>query len=276
MSRRGPAPLVPLETLFETRRGKILPLSPRLSRLYGSLRMPLPRSRPHVFSNFVTTLDGVVSLNVKGHASGGDISGWKAEDDGEGLLRAIADVVIIGLRHARRRPPAHLTAEPSFPTADDHRRPRALANARPVERGRQRRGMIDLRLPIFASGKVPALTDDERWCEALRANVPKSVQIRAFGRSAGISRAPSPTRPDDASPSESRSRAATLAGDFMRAAHRRAVPDVAPQIAGRDPGDRRLSLVMGRRFAPRNPKWGALTDVRRGARHLFLRYSFRG
>ena len=59
--------------------------------------MPLPRSRPHVFSNFVTTLDGVVSLNVKGHASGGDISGWSAEDRMVmGLLRAIADVVIIG------------------------------------------------------------------------------------------------------------------------------------------------------------------------------------
>ena len=51
---------------------------------------------------------------------------------------------------------------------------------------------------------------------------------------------------------------------------------LAPQIAGRDPGDRRLSLVMGKAFAPRHPKWGALTDVRRGDRHLFLRYSFRG
>jgi riboflavin biosynthesis pyrimidine reductase len=51
---------------------------------------------------------------------------------------------------------------------------------------------------------------------------------------------------------------------------------LAPQIAGRDPGDRRLSLVMGKAFAPSNPKWGTLTDVRRGGRHLFLRYSFHG
>ena len=51
---------------------------------------------------------------------------------------------------------------------------------------------------------------------------------------------------------------------------------LAPQIAGRDLVDRRLSLVMGKAFAPRHPKWGALTDVRRGDRHLFLRYSFRG
>jgi riboflavin biosynthesis pyrimidine reductase len=50
---------------------------------------------------------------------------------------------------------------------------------------------------------------------------------------------------------------------------------LAPQIAGRDAGDRRLSLVMGKAFAPRDTRWGTLIDVRRGNGHLFLRYSFR-
>jgi riboflavin biosynthesis pyrimidine reductase len=49
---------------------------------------------------------------------------------------------------------------------------------------------------------------------------------------------------------------------------------LAPQIAGRDVGDQRLSLVMGQAFAPRRPLWGTLTDLRRGSSHLFLRYSF--
>jgi riboflavin biosynthesis pyrimidine reductase len=49
---------------------------------------------------------------------------------------------------------------------------------------------------------------------------------------------------------------------------------LAPQIAGRDVGDQRLSLVMGRTFAPRRPLWGTLIDLRRGSSHLFLRYSF--
>ncbi len=89
--------LAPLETLYETKRGTVLPLPPRLARLYGRLRMPLGRARPHLISNFVTTLDGVVSLNVKGHASGADISGWSAQDRMVmGLLRAVADVVIVG------------------------------------------------------------------------------------------------------------------------------------------------------------------------------------
>src|SRR5450631_1794576 len=97
MPRPVPTNLAPLETLFETKRGKALPLPPSLARLYGCLRMPLPRSHPHVFSNFVTTLDGVVSLNAKGHASGADISGFNAQDRMVmGLLRAISDVVVIG------------------------------------------------------------------------------------------------------------------------------------------------------------------------------------
>ena len=49
---------------------------------------------------------------------------------------------------------------------------------------------------------------------------------------------------------------------------------LAPQIAGRDVGDRRLGLVMGRTFAPRSPLWGSLIDLRRGKSHLYLRYAF--
>ncbi len=49
---------------------------------------------------------------------------------------------------------------------------------------------------------------------------------------------------------------------------------LAPQIAGREAGDGRLSLVMGKTFAPRDARWGTLVDVRRGNSHLFLRYSF--
>ena len=77
--------IAPIETLFESTRGPLLPLPPGLARLYGTLRMPAPRSHPYVFSNFVSTLDGVVSLQSKGHSGGGDISGFNAQDpDGHG------------------------------------------------------------------------------------------------------------------------------------------------------------------------------------------------
>src|ERR1700685_2053215 len=92
-SRQFPA----LRTLMETTRGRGLPLPPNLSRLYGAFRLPTPRLGLHVFSNFVSTLDGVVSLQVKGHSGGGDISGFSSQDRMVmGLLRAAADAVIVG------------------------------------------------------------------------------------------------------------------------------------------------------------------------------------
>ena len=284
MPRPGPATLASLKTLFETKRGKVLPLPPNLARLYGCLRMPLPRSHPHVFSNFVTTLDGVVSLNAKGHASGGDISGSSAQDRMVmGLLRAIADVVIIGsgTLGADRR---HVwTAAAIFPGfADEYRRlsealgkPEAPLNV--IVSGS---GDIDLRLPVFASGKVPALiVTTAAGAKRLRQQrAPGSVEIRAIYRGAGA--IPARAILDEVcrvSPGklilvEGGPR---LLGDFYA---ERLLDEqfltLAPQIAGRDTGDRRLSLVMGKAFAPRDPLWGTLVDMRRGSSHLFLRYSF--
>ncbi len=298
MSRRGPGTPASLETLFETRRGTLLPLPPRLARLYGGLRMPLPRARPHVFSNFVTTLDGVVSLQIKGHASGGDISGSSAQDRMVmGLLRAVADVVIVGagtLGVDRR----HVwTAEAIFPALADDYLQLAQALCKPgtplnvIVSGS---GEIDLRLPVFTSGKVRALivttiAGAKRLC---RQTVPDSVQIHAIRPSAGAS-----PRGAGASPSGKGALSARAVLDAVcRASPGRLILieggprllgdfyaeqlideqflTLAPQIAGRDAGDGRLSLVMGKAFAPRHPLWGNLTDLRRGGSHLFLRYSF--
>jgi riboflavin biosynthesis pyrimidine reductase len=49
---------------------------------------------------------------------------------------------------------------------------------------------------------------------------------------------------------------------------------LAPQLSGREFADKRMSLVMGKSFAPRDPLWGELIDARRGSKLLFLRYSF--
>src|SRR5260370_38320741 len=95
MLRRASPALAPLEALHETKRGTVLPLPPGLARLYGRLRIPTARTRPHVFSNFATTLDGVVSLNVNGHKSGGAISGVLAEGRlGLGQLRPHAGALL--------------------------------------------------------------------------------------------------------------------------------------------------------------------------------------
>jgi riboflavin biosynthesis pyrimidine reductase len=285
MPRPGTATPASLETLFETKRGKVLPLPPILARLYGCLRMPLPRAHPHVFSNFVSTLDGVVSLNAKGHASGGDISGFSAQDRMVmGLLRAIADVVIVGsgTLGADRR---HVwTAEAIFPDlAGEYRRLGKTLGKRgaPLNVIVSGSGEIDLRLPVFASGRVPALivTTAAGAKRLLKQRVPDSVEIRAIRRRAGA--IPASAILDEVSRANSGKLILVeggprLLGDFYA---ERLVDEqfltLAPQIAGRDAGDRRLSLVMGKAFAPRDPLWGTLIDLRRGSSHLFLRYSFR-
>lgn len=253
--------------------------------------MPPARARPYLFSNFVTTLDGVVSLNVKGHASGGDISGFSVPDRMVmGLLRAIADVVIVGAGTLSADRHHVWTAEGIFPDlADDYRSLRAALgkSGPPLNVFVSGSGRIDLGLPVFAAGEVPALivTTTTGAKRLGRQKRPGSVEIRAVRAGAA-----------HGEPGAIRARAILeqvrklssgkrilveggprLLGDFYA---ERLLDEqfltLAPQIAGREAGDSRLSLVMGRAFAPRSPLWGTLVDVRRGGGLLFLRYSFSG
>jgi riboflavin biosynthesis pyrimidine reductase len=284
MSRRTFPDLAPLETLLESKRGRALPLPPRLARLYGRLRMPTARTRPHVFTNFAATLDGVVSLNVEGHKSGGDISGFSAQDRMVmGLLRSVVDAVVIGSGTfvVDRR---HLwTAEDIFPRfAKEYRVLRAALGKRgpPLNAVVSGSGDLDLRLPLFASGKVPALvvTTPAGERNLRRQRVPDTVQIRAV-RSKG--KAISARAVLDAVCRATSGKLILVEGGPRLIAdfYAEGLLDdqfltLSPQIAGRPIPDERISLVMGQTFAPRHPLWGTLADLRRNRSHLFLRYSF--
>ncbi|QWY74777.1 dihydrofolate reductase family protein [Ferrovum myxofaciens] len=246
--------------------------------------MPLSHSHPHVFSNFVTTLDGVVSLNTKGHASGLDISGFSAQDRMVmGLLRAIADVIIVGSGTLSTNRRSVWTAETIFPElADEYQQLSKMQGKHetPLNVIVSGSGKIDLSLPLFTSGKVSTLvvTTTAGAKRLLRQSVPDSVEIRPIR--CRTSTIPASVILDEVcrvSPGkliliEGGPR---LLGDFYV---ERLVDEqfltLAPQIAGRDAGDRRLSLVMEKVFAPCDALWGNLVDVRRGSSHLFLRYSF--
>ena len=277
--------LARLEVLLEAKRGRLLPLPPRLRRLYGRLYMSQPRARAHVYTNFASTIDGVVSLNVKGHKSGGDISGFSAEDRMVmGILRAAADAVVVGSGtfEVDRR---HLwTAEDIFPRfAKDYRALRAALGKKgpPLNAVVSGSGNLDLSLPLFASGKVPAhvVTTAAGEAKLRKQRVPDTVRIRAV-RSKGktisarsvlaavLRESPGKTILVEGGPH--------LVADF----YAEGLLDeqfltLSPQIAGRGGPDDRVSLVMGHAFAPERPLWGTLADLRRGESHLFLRYSFR-
>ena len=281
----------PIQTLLATKRGKSVSLPSKLARLYGGLRFPMPQARPYVISNFVTTLDGVVSLNVKGHAGGGDISGFSAQDRMVmGLLRAVADVVIVGAGTLSADHHHVWTAEGIFPgLADEYRRLRTILrkSGPPLNVMVSGSGRIDLGLPVFASGEVQTLivTTAAGAKRLQKQKLPTSVAIRTVRGGVGAAR---------------RSAVAIRAGSILAQVRRVSAGKLilveggprllgvfyaerlldeqfltlAPQIAGRDRDDQRLSLVMSQVFAPRNPQWGTLIDVRRGDSHLFLRYLF--
>jgi riboflavin biosynthesis pyrimidine reductase len=280
------ANLAPLLTLFELKRGRVLPLPANLIRLYGNFRMPLPRARPQVFSNFVSTMDGVVSLQVKGHSGGADISGFSAQDRMVmGLLRAVADVVIAGAGTLAADPRHLWTPEAICPELASGYRLlcKMMAKQQPALNVIvSASGAVDLRLPVFASGRVPVLivTTHAGAKRLSKQSPPDSVGIRAVRRGSGEI-APSAILDEVARVNPGKriliEGGPRLLGSFYR---QRLVDEqfltLAPQIAGRQAGDGRLGLVMGQTFAPRDPLWGTLSDVRSGHSRLFLRYSFPG
>src|ERR1700733_967497 len=152
---------MPLKTLWTGNQGNALALSARLARLYGSFHLPEADSLPYIFSNFVTTLDGVVALRTRGHAAGGDISGFNAQDRTVmGLLRAVADVVIVGSGTLAADSQQVWTPEgicPKLAPAYGQLRKALGKSGPPLNVVVSGSGSLNLRLPVFSSGQVQVM-----------------------------------------------------------------------------------------------------------------------
>lgn len=275
--------LTPLQTLFDMEDGRDLSLPLELATLYGRLAFPPYRGRAHVIGNFVTTLDGVVSLNEPGYASGGDISGFNRHDQlVMGLLRAVADAVIVGAGTLRSVPRHRWTAQYIYPPlADTYQQLRTSLgkSAPPLNIIVTAHGEIDLDLPVFQSGEVPVLlVTTPQGGERIRARrLPSGVELQAIPCAGSLSaravlQAVNRVRQCEVILVEG---GPQLMGDFFA---ERVLDEqfltLAPQIAGRDREVERPGLVAGKRFAPEHPLWGTLISVKQGGSHLFLRYAF--
>jgi riboflavin biosynthesis pyrimidine reductase len=277
--------LTPLETLYELQDGSDLPLPPELETFYGHLRFPPHPGRPYVIGNLVTSLDGIVALDMVGRSGGGEISGFNQHDQMVmGLLRAIADAVIVGAGTQRAAPQHRWTAAYIYPALAGACQQLRIALGKaepPLNVIVSARGMIDLDLPVFQAGEVPVLivtTAAGRQRIAARA-LPSWVQLVALGDTGrlgarGILDAVSRVRQSEIILTEG---GPQLLGDFLAG---RCLDELfltlAPQVVGRDGSAERPGLVMGKRFAPEQPLWGRLVGVKRGGSHLFLRYAFVG
>jgi riboflavin biosynthesis pyrimidine reductase len=273
----------PLETLYDATEGSDLPLPPDLAARYGRLRIPSHSRRPHVVGNFVSTLDGVVSLGIPDKAGGGEISGFDRRDRMVmGLLRAVADAVIVGAGTLRASSPDHLwTADYIFPPfADAYRSLRtALGKPNPpLNVVVTAQAEIDLNRRLFQTGEAPVLivTTPAGSHRLGDRALPPSVRVAAADGTGALSAGAILTAVRRVRPSETILVEAgpRLMGDFLA---ERQLDELfltlAPQVAGRDGSVERPGFVAGKQFAPEHPLWATLVGVKRGGSHLFLRYA---
>lgn len=276
--------LAPLETLYEVERGHALPLPPDLAALYGRLHFPLHPGRPSVIGNFVTTLNGVVTLNIPGQAGGGPISGSNRHVHlVMGLLRATADAVIVGAGTLRAVPQHRWTAQYIYPALSPTYRCLRMSlgkPASPVNVIVTARGELDLTLPVFQSSDIHALivttTQGKQRLGAQR--LPPTVQVAGVQgvdalSAQAIIQAVCKERECSVLLVEG---GPQILGIFLaEGLLDELFLTLSPQIAGRDTTTERPGLVMDQLFAPERPCWGTLVSVKRGGDHLFLRYAFK-
>ncbi|HMB02143.1 MAG TPA: dihydrofolate reductase family protein [Isosphaeraceae bacterium] len=278
--------LEPLEMLYEwDRGGEALPLPPGLSALYGPLRFAPHPDRSYVVGNFVTSLDGVAALEEPGYAGGGPISGHNPHDRMVmGLLRAVADAVVVGAGTQRAASPHHLwTAEYIDPAlADSYQALRArLGRPRPpLNVVVTARGEFDPGRRLFRSGEVPVLivttASGSRRIQEL--GMTPSIQVAVAD---GFDRLSARSIVDAVGRTHSSEVILVeggphLLGDFFaEGLLDELFLTLSPQVVGRNGAAARPGLVAGRIFAPEHPLWATLVGVKRGGSHLFLRYAFR-
>jgi len=90
-----PSQILPFEVLFD--HGEPSPFADEAYAPYGNFGFPAPPAgRPWIYSNFVQSLDGIVTLLGK-HGSGGEISQSREDRWLMDLLRAHADGLLMGM-----------------------------------------------------------------------------------------------------------------------------------------------------------------------------------
>ena len=281
--RKGATPLTPLEPLYEVDRGESVVLPPELAALYGRFQFPRPRGRPYVIANFVSTLDGIVAFSEPGHTGGAPISGSNEHDRMVmGLLRAVADAVLVGAGTLRSGPEHLWTASHIYPELTDSYRTMRSSLGKPdppVNVIITARGEIDPGSRVFQSPDVPVLivTSTEGLKRIRALGLPQSVQTVAIQDSGllnarSILDAVGRVVPNHLLLVEGGPH--LLADFFAESCLDEQFLTLAPQVAGRNGSGERPGLVAGRTFAPAHPLWGTLVSVKRGGSHLFLRYAF--
>lgn len=259
----------PLRTLLDdSRPGLLLPAPVR--DLYGG---PLDLDEDVLYSNFVTSLDGVAALGVPGVSSGGAISGRNPGDRFVmGLLRAVASCVVVGASTVRDEPGIAWDADFIVPDlAAQWAALRAgLGLADRVETAIvTATGDLDLEQPVFRRHATVYTTP----AGARRLDRPPATVEVVTG-------------------DQDRLDMRDVVADLRHRGHRRILTEggptligsllehrllgscfltLSPVLAGRHAGFR-PGMVHGLELLPEHGVWGRLRSLKVAGSHLFLRY----
>lgn len=262
--------LEPLDVIYEAEDLPAFPLPPELGALYGGT---LGFEEPRLFSNFVSTIDGVVSIPSLPRSVQMIGSASTADRFLMALLRSTANALLIGASTFRASREARWTAEGMYPPAAPAfaELRRRLGYGGPPELAVMTAGgELEPTHPALEAGALVLTTD--RGAARLRGRLPNASAVQSLGAT-------------------SDPRAAV---DLLRArGHRLILSEggptlhgalvasglvdelfltLSPILAGQSVGSERLALVEGAELLPHSPVGGRLLGVRRDGAHLFLRY----
>jgi riboflavin biosynthesis pyrimidine reductase len=282
-----------IQTLMDRNQNHLEPaLPPGLRDLYdGDLSFrPSPAEWPFVIANFVSTLDGVISYEIKGHSDGSTISGSDPADRFiMGLLRASADAILVGARTVMESSSQSLwVPEFTFPDAKqlyaEYRVNLLHKPEYPLLVVVSGSGKLDLERAIFQTPGVrtavittPAGKDVLAMAGA--AKLP-SLQIHTLEAAGGVLAPLAMLQLLHAQYGITRllhEGGPALFGQFMAAG---LVDELfltlSPQIAGRASDATRPALVQGTKFMPESAPWFQLLSIKQSMDHLYLRYRCTG
>jgi riboflavin biosynthesis pyrimidine reductase len=264
----------PFDVLADDTGGQpVVPLPPELSAIYGG---ELRLAEDCVFANFVATLDGVVAIPAVPNSNALIAGDNDADRFLMGILRALADVVLVGAGVLRASPKGTWRAENIYPpAADAYAELRARLGLPPAPEIAVLCGFghIDPGHPVLR-GRAVVLTSD-RGASRLEGALPESAVVVSLGR-------------------QLRFTGEAIIGGLRARGHRRILSEAGPHtfgtllrsqqvdelflttspfLAGEAGEGSRFRLVEGADLVPL-VEWRPLSLRRHGA-HLFSRYALR-
>jgi riboflavin biosynthesis pyrimidine reductase len=263
--------LEPLRVLDERDGLPQLELPAELQRLYGG---GIGFDGPRLVANFVETIDGVVAMPdlERSNALVSDES--DADRFVMGLLRALADVVVVGSGTLLSAPKGTWRADKVFPAGAGAfaELRRALGKSEhPAVAIVTAGGSFDPTHPVLETGAIVLTT--ERAAADIRASVPAATEVVAVNEGDWVD----PAGAVDALRARGHELILSEGGPTLFTSLLAAAQvdelflTVSPLLAGRA-GVRRLSLADGAELLPGLRVEGDLLSLRRHGSHLFLRY----